>query len=67
MKPLIRNLVTAAAMIAAIGLCAPPAHEQEKETVRAGYLTCHVAVSRQRQAAAMSKTIPDSYAHPGHH
>jgi uncharacterized protein DUF992 len=43
MKPLSRNLVTAAALIAAIGLCAPTAHAQQKATVRAGYLTCHVA------------------------
>src|SRR6202162_2549430 len=43
MKVRIRNLVNAAAMIAAIGLCVPSAHAQEKATVRAGYLTCHVA------------------------
>jgi hypothetical protein len=43
MKLLIRNLVTAAAMMAATGLCAPPARALENATVRAGYLTCHVA------------------------
>ena len=46
MKPRIRTIVTAAAMMAAIGLCvpsAPSAQAQEKATVRAGYLTCHVA------------------------
>jgi len=39
----IRNLVSAALMMAAIGLCVPSAHAQDKATVRAGYLTCHVA------------------------
>jgi hypothetical protein len=43
MKPRIRNVVTAAVMMAAIGMCAPSGHAQEKATVRAGYLTCHVA------------------------
>jgi hypothetical protein len=43
MKPPIRNIVTAAAVIVAIALCVPSAHAQEKATVRAGYLTCHVA------------------------
>jgi hypothetical protein len=43
MKPPSRNLVTAAALIAVIGLSAPTAHAQQKATVRAGYLTCHVA------------------------
>src|SRR5690242_17399510 len=43
MKPRIRNLITTAVMVAAIGMCAPTGHSQEKGTVRAGYLTCHVA------------------------
>ncbi len=43
MKPRIRNLVTAVVMMAAIGICVPYGHAQEKATVRAGYLTCHVA------------------------
>jgi Protein of unknown function (DUF992) len=43
MKVRILNLVTAAAIMAAIGLCVPSAHAQDKATVRAGYLTCHVA------------------------
>ncbi len=43
MKPRTRNLVGAAAVMMAIALCAPSAHAQQKATVRAGYLTCHVA------------------------
>jgi hypothetical protein len=44
MKLRTRNLLSAAAMMMAIALCAPSAHAQEhKITVRAGYLTCHVA------------------------
>ncbi len=43
MKARVRSLVGAAAMMAAIALCTPPAHAQQKATVRAGYLTCHVA------------------------
>jgi Protein of unknown function (DUF992) len=40
----ISHLITAAVMFVAIGLCSPSAHAQEhKMTVRAGYLTCHVA------------------------
>jgi hypothetical protein len=43
MKVRIRNLVSTAAMAAAIWLCVPSVQAQEKATVRAGYLTCHVA------------------------
>jgi hypothetical protein len=43
MKVRIRNLVSAALIMAAIVLCVPSAHAQDKATVRAGYLTCHVA------------------------
>src|ERR1700738_5056002 len=43
MRSRIHYLVTAAAMMAAIGLCLPSAHAEDKGTVRAGYLTCHVA------------------------
>ena len=44
MKPLTRNLLTAATLMFAVSLCTPPAHaEEHKVTVRAGYLTCHVA------------------------
>jgi hypothetical protein len=43
MKVRIRNLVSTALMMAAIVLCVPSAHAQDKATVRAGYLTCHVA------------------------
>lgn len=44
MKPRVRSMVVgAAAVMAAIALCTPAAHAQEKATVRAGYLTCHVA------------------------
>ncbi len=38
------NLLSAAAVMIAIALYTPPAHaEDTKATVRAGYLTCHVA------------------------
>ena len=44
MKLTTRNLCLAAAVMIAIGLCTPAAHaEEHKMTVRAGYLTCHVA------------------------
>jgi hypothetical protein len=44
MKSTTRNLCLAAAVMIAIGLCTPAAHaEERKMTVRAGYLTCHVA------------------------
>jgi hypothetical protein len=44
MKPLTRNLLTAATLMFAVSLCTPPAHaEEHKVTVRAGYLTCHIA------------------------
>jgi Protein of unknown function (DUF992) len=43
MKVRIRNLVSTALMMATIVLCVPSAHAQDKATVRAGYLTCHVA------------------------
>lgn len=43
MKARTCKLVSAALMIAAIVLCVPSAHAQDKATVRAGYLTCHVA------------------------
>jgi hypothetical protein len=39
-----RNLLSAATAMMAIALCTLPAHAEEKKmTVRAGYLTCHVA------------------------
>ncbi|HEY2526188.1 MAG TPA: DUF992 domain-containing protein [Candidatus Binataceae bacterium] len=44
MKSTTRCLPSAAALILTISLCALPARAQEhKMTVRAGYLTCHVA------------------------
>jgi uncharacterized protein DUF992 len=43
MRSRIHYLVTAAGMMAAVGLCVPSAHAEDKGTVRAGYLTCHVA------------------------
>lgn len=43
MKVRMRNLVSAALIMAAIVLCVPSAHAQDKATVRAGYMTCHVA------------------------
>jgi Protein of unknown function (DUF992) len=43
MRPRIRNLVSAAVMMAAMVMCVPAGHAEEKATVRAGYLTCHVA------------------------
>jgi Protein of unknown function (DUF992) len=44
MKLRTRNLLGAAITVVAIALCAPSAHAAEhKMTVRAGYLTCHVA------------------------
>jgi hypothetical protein len=44
MKCMTHRLLTAAALILTIGLCALPARAQDqKMTVRAGYLTCHVA------------------------
>lgn len=44
MKSLTRNLCVAAAVMMAISLCTASVHaEEHKMTVRAGYLTCHVA------------------------
>ena len=44
MKSRISRLLSAAAvMMLAIAWCMPPAHAEDKATVRAGYLTCHVS------------------------
>jgi hypothetical protein len=44
MKLRTRNLLSVPMMVIAIALCTPSAHaEEHKMTVRAGYLTCHVA------------------------
>jgi hypothetical protein len=45
MKSRTANLLGAAVLMMAMALCAPSAHAEEhsKATVRAGYLTCHVA------------------------
>ncbi|HKN00488.1 MAG TPA: DUF992 domain-containing protein [Candidatus Binataceae bacterium] len=43
MKSRIRNLVSAATMMAAMSLCVPFAHAQQQASVRAGYMACNVA------------------------
>lgn len=43
MKGILRNLIGVGAITTAIFLCASSVQAQEKATVRAGYLTCHVA------------------------
>ena len=43
MKGIVRNLIGVGAITTAIFLCASSVQAQEKATVRAGYLTCHVA------------------------
>jgi hypothetical protein len=44
MKSRTRNLLSAAAVMMTIAWCTPSVHaEEHKMTVRAGYLTCHVA------------------------
>jgi hypothetical protein len=69
MKPLIRKLVTAAGMIANDGAVRTSCACAGKGDRTSGLLDlprCSVA-SAPGGAAAMSKTIPDDYAHPGHH
>ena len=62
MNPRARKFATIAALAIGIALCTVPAHAEEKKmTVRAGYLTCHVA-SGWGFIFGSSRTVKCTYA-----